>query len=153
MLVHVIDCATMEPGRDPISDIDALEAELAAYQPSLQGDSALGDLADRPRAVVLNKIDIPDAKELAEFVRPDIEERGWPVVFGNAPPKSGGSSLPKTGNASSGSSWRMSFACAIPNLKPPSDSSRRRCRRRPVKSRSARNLPRRATERFASARH
>ncbi len=56
-----------------------LEAELAAYQPTLQGDSTLGDLADRPRAVVLNKIDIPDAKELAEFVRPDIEARGWPV--------------------------------------------------------------------------
>jgi len=79
VLVHVVDCATMEPGRDPISDIDALEAELAAYQPTLQGDSALGDLADRPRAVVLNKIDIPDARELADFVRPDIEERGWPV--------------------------------------------------------------------------
>jgi GTPase len=79
VLVHVIDCATMEPGRDPISDIDALEAELAAYRPTLQGDSVLGDLADRPRAVVLNKIDIPDAQELAAFVRPDIEARGWPV--------------------------------------------------------------------------
>jgi GTP-binding protein len=79
VLVHVIDCATMEPGRDPISDIDALEAELAAYRPTLQGDSALGDLADRPRAVVLNKIDVPEARELADFVRPEIAERGWPV--------------------------------------------------------------------------
>jgi GTP-binding protein len=75
----VIDCATLEPGRDPVSDIDALEAELTAYQPTLQGDSTLGDLASRPRAVVLNKIDIPDARELAEFVRADVEERGWPV--------------------------------------------------------------------------
>lgn len=79
VLVHVVDCATLEPGRDPISDIDALEAELAAYQPTLQGDSALGDLAGRPRAVVLNKIDVPEARELAEFVRPEIAERGWPV--------------------------------------------------------------------------
>jgi GTP-binding protein len=79
VLVHVIDCATMEPGRDPISDIDALEAELAAYQPTLQGDTALGDLADRPRAVVLNKIDVPEARELAEFVRPEIAARGLPV--------------------------------------------------------------------------
>lgn len=47
VLVHVVDCATMEPGRDPISDIEALEAELAAYTPTLQGDSALGDLASR----------------------------------------------------------------------------------------------------------
>jgi GTP-binding protein len=79
VLVHVIDCATMEPGRDPVSDIDAIEAELAAYRPTLQTDSALGDLAERPRAVVLNKIDVPEARELADFVRPEIAERGWPV--------------------------------------------------------------------------
>jgi GTP-binding protein len=69
----------MEPGRDPVSDIDAIEAELAAYRPTLQTDSALGDLAERPRAVVLNKIDVPEARELADFVRPEIAERGWPV--------------------------------------------------------------------------
>ncbi|MBV8346394.1 MAG: GTPase ObgE [Mycolicibacterium sp.] len=80
VLVHVVDCATLEPGRDPISDIDALEAELAAYRPTLRGDSTLGDLSDRPRAVVLNKIDVPEAKELADFVRLEIAERyGWPV--------------------------------------------------------------------------
>jgi len=79
VLVHVIDCATMEPGRDPISDVDALEAELLAYRPTLRGDAALGDLAERPRAVVLNKIDVPEARELADFVRPDLAERGWPA--------------------------------------------------------------------------
>lgn len=79
VLVHVVDCATLEPGRDPVSDIDTLEAELAAYRPTLQADSALGDLAERPRAVVLNKIDVPEARELADFVRPEIEQRGWPV--------------------------------------------------------------------------
>ncbi|TPG37231.1 GTPase ObgE [Mycolicibacterium hodleri] len=80
VLVHVVDCATMDPGRDPISDIDALEAELAAYTPTLQGDSSLGDLTERPRAVVLNKIDVPDARELADFVRAEVAERyGWPV--------------------------------------------------------------------------
>ena len=80
VLVHVVDCATLEPGRDPISDIEALEAEIAAYQPTLQGDSTLGDLADRPRAVVLNKIDVPEARELADFVRDEIASRfGWPV--------------------------------------------------------------------------
>ena len=80
VLVHVVDCATLEPGRDPISDIDALEAELAAYTPTLQGDSTLGDLAERPRAVVLNKIDVPDGRELADFVRDDVREKyGWPV--------------------------------------------------------------------------
>ncbi|MGA5464722.1 GTPase ObgE [Mycobacterium sp. NPDC050041] len=80
VLVHVVDCATLEPGRDPVSDIEALEAELAAYTPTLQGDTALGDLAERPRAVVLNKIDVPDARELADFVRDEVARRfGWPV--------------------------------------------------------------------------
>ena len=80
VLAHVVDCATLEPGRDPISDIEALEAELAAYTPTLQGDSTLGDLAERPRAVVLNKIDVPEARELADFVRDEITRRfGWPV--------------------------------------------------------------------------
>ncbi|MFD7653230.1 GTPase ObgE [Actinosynnema sp. NPDC059797] len=74
VLVHVVDCATYEPGRDPLSDIDALEAELAQYTPSLADD-----LADRPRVVVLNKVDIPEAKDLAELVRPDVEARGLPV--------------------------------------------------------------------------
>ena len=69
VLAHVVDCATLENGRDPAADIEVIEAELAAY----------GGLADRPRLVVLNKIDIPDARELAEMVRPDLAERGWPV--------------------------------------------------------------------------
>ncbi|BBZ55053.1 MULTISPECIES: GTPase ObgE [Mycobacteriaceae] len=80
VLVHVVDCATLEPGRDPISDIEALEAELAAYTPTLQGDSTLGDLAERPRAVLLNKIDVPDARELADFVKEEVAAKyGWPV--------------------------------------------------------------------------
>jgi GTP-binding protein len=74
VLVHVIDCATYEPGRDPLSDVDALESELDRYTPGLGGD-----LADRPRVVVLNKIDVPEARELAELVRPDLEARGLPV--------------------------------------------------------------------------
>src|SRR5690349_8296138 len=31
-LVHVLDCATLEPGRDPITDLDVIEAELEAYE-------------------------------------------------------------------------------------------------------------------------
>jgi GTP-binding protein len=75
VLVHVVDCATLEPGRDPVSDIDALEAELSRYIPGLGGE-----LATRPRIVALNKIDVPDAAELAEMVTPELAERGWPVL-------------------------------------------------------------------------
>ncbi|WP_016908787.1 GTPase ObgE [Streptomyces xiaopingdaonensis] len=69
VLVHVLDCATLESDRDPVSDLDVIEAELARY----------GGLEDRPRLVVLNKVDIPDGRELAEMVRPDLEERGFRV--------------------------------------------------------------------------
>ncbi|WP_280306604.1 GTPase ObgE [Nocardia neocaledoniensis] len=79
VLAHVVDCATLEPGRDPVSDVDALEAELAAYKPALLGDASLGDLADRPRVVILNKTDVPDGAELAEMVTPEFTARGWPV--------------------------------------------------------------------------
>ncbi|WP_278315117.1 GTPase ObgE [Lolliginicoccus levis] len=89
VLAHVVDCATLDPGRDPISDIDALEAELAAYTPSLEGDASLGDLRDRPRIVVLNKADVPEAAELAEFVQAELEERGWPVHIISAVARTG----------------------------------------------------------------
>ncbi|MFX0573603.1 GTPase ObgE [Nocardia nepalensis] len=79
VLAHVVDCATLEPGRDPVSDVDALEAELAAYKPALDADTGLGDLADRPRVVILNKVDVPDAAELAEMVTTEFTARGWPV--------------------------------------------------------------------------
>jgi GTP-binding protein len=74
ILVHVLDCATLEPGRDPISDLDAIEYELAQY------GGTSGDLADRPRLVALNKLDIPEGRELADLVRPILQERGLQVV-------------------------------------------------------------------------
>ncbi|MEJ1105507.1 MULTISPECIES: GTPase ObgE [unclassified Kribbella] len=68
-LVHVIDCATYEPGRDPLSDLDTIEAELEAH----------GGLEDRPRIVALNKIDVPDAREIAEMVQAELAQRGLRV--------------------------------------------------------------------------
>ncbi|MFC5753836.1 GTPase ObgE [Actinomadura rugatobispora] len=74
-LAHVLDCATLEPGRDPVSDFEVIERELRAY------DRVLGDrpLSDRPRIVVLNKVDVPDGRDLAELVRPEFEARGLRV--------------------------------------------------------------------------
>lgn len=69
VLVHVLDTATLESDRDPVSDLDIIEEELAQY----------GGLEDRPRVVVLNKVDIPDGQDLADMIRPDLEERGYRV--------------------------------------------------------------------------
>ncbi|CAB4941948.1 unannotated protein [freshwater metagenome] len=74
VLVHVLDCATLDPGRDPMSDLEAIEHELEQY------GGTSGDLADRPRIVALNKIDVPEARELADLVAPLLRERGYTVV-------------------------------------------------------------------------
>ncbi len=68
-IVHVIDCATYEPGRDPLTDLEVIEAELVAH----------GGLEDRPRMIALNKVDVPDGAELAAMVEPDLRAQGLPV--------------------------------------------------------------------------
>jgi len=82
-LVHVIDCATFAPERDPVGDLETIEQELERY----------GGLAERPRLVALNKIDVPDARELAELVRPDLEQRGLEVYAVSAATHEGLSDL------------------------------------------------------------
>ncbi|EFE74391.1 GTPase ObgE [Streptomyces filamentosus] len=69
VLVHVLDTATLESDRDPVSDLDMIEEELRLY----------GGLDDRPRIVALNKVDIPDGQDLADMIRPDLEARGYRV--------------------------------------------------------------------------
>ncbi len=78
-LVHVLDCATTEPGRDPITDLDTIEAELAAYEEFIGTGLAGTSLTDRPRIVALNKVDVPEARELADLVKPELEARGLAV--------------------------------------------------------------------------
>ena len=79
VLAHVVDCATLDPGRDPASDIEAIEAELSEY----------GGLGDRPRVIVLNKVDVPEAAELAELVQGDLEHYGWPIFTVSAVARKG----------------------------------------------------------------
>lgn len=38
-------------------------------------------LTQRPQLIALNKADVPDARELAEFVKPDLEARGYRVFI------------------------------------------------------------------------
>ena len=78
-LVHVLDCATGEPGRDPVSDLDTIEAELAAYE-EIVGPSLAGTrLKERPRIVALNKVDVPEARDLADLVKAELTARGLAV--------------------------------------------------------------------------
>ncbi|MET1051248.1 MAG: GTPase ObgE [Mycetocola sp.] len=74
-LVHVLDCATLEPGRDPISDLDIILGELGAY-PVPEGQLPL---LERPQFIALNKIDVPEGRDLADMVKPDLEARGYRV--------------------------------------------------------------------------
>lgn len=68
-LVHVVDTATMEPGRNPLDDLEVIERELTNH----------GGLEDRPRLVALNKIDVPDGRDLSDIVIDDLRERGLRV--------------------------------------------------------------------------
>ncbi|MCY7394629.1 MAG: GTPase ObgE [Nocardioides sp.] len=69
-LVHVVDTASIEPGRNPADDLDLIEAELTRH----------GGLEDRPRIIALNKIDVPDGRDISDMVVDDLRARGL-VVF------------------------------------------------------------------------
>lgn len=77
VIAHVLDTATLESDRDPVRDLEAISQELRAYS----GDAHIAGvpLAERPQVIVLNKIDVPDGRELAAMVRPDLEALGMPV--------------------------------------------------------------------------
>ena len=68
-LVHVVDTASMEPGRNPVDDLAVIENELTRH----------GGLEDRPRLVALNKIDVPDGRDLSDIVIDDLREQGLRV--------------------------------------------------------------------------
>ena len=67
VLVHVLDCGTLEQDRDPIHDLEVIENELALYG---------GGLTDRPRLIALNKTDLPDGDAMADLVEATLQKRG-----------------------------------------------------------------------------
>lgn len=79
VIVHVIDTATLEPDRDPIKDYEVIEAELAAY----------GGLADKPRVIVLHKVDMPDGAVLAEMEEDHFRKLGFRVFKVSSVTKAG----------------------------------------------------------------
>jgi GTP-binding protein len=69
LLLHILDpCRTHDS--DPIKDYETLNNELAQFDE---------ELAARPQIVVVNKVDLPDVRELITVMLPYFEERGMPV--------------------------------------------------------------------------
>ncbi len=58
LLLHIIDCAPMDEAADPVHEAEALAEELAKYDPAL---------AEKPRWIVLNKIDLVPQEEREEL--------------------------------------------------------------------------------------
>lgn len=75
VLVHVLDCATLEPGRDPLTDLDLILRELENYP---LGDDQV-PLTARPQIVALNKVDVPEGRGLADLVTADLDKMGHRV--------------------------------------------------------------------------
>src|SRR5262249_49578629 len=66
VLIHLLEISP-DQGREPERDFDAINAELRKY------DAALGE---RPQIVALNKIDLPDVRDLYPEVRDRFQARG-----------------------------------------------------------------------------
>ncbi|MDO5048501.1 MAG: GTPase ObgE [Actinomycetaceae bacterium] len=79
VIVHVLDAATFENDRDPVSDLRVIEQELAQYKSDLGELEGYVPLGKRPRAIVVNKVDIPDGQEMADLQLEELKSFGWPV--------------------------------------------------------------------------
>jgi GTP-binding protein len=70
VLVHLVD-ATAGPDRAPLRDYDAINRELALFDPRL---------AERPQLVVLNKVDLPDVSRVARRTAAQFARRGLELL-------------------------------------------------------------------------
>ncbi len=77
VIAHVLDTATLESDRDPLRDLEVIMGELRAY--SADQEISGVPLAERPHVIILNKVDVPDGRDLAAIVRPDLEKMGVPL--------------------------------------------------------------------------
>jgi len=68
-LLHLLDLSWM-PDRDPIAEYEALNRELALFDP---------ELAEKRQTVVINKIDLPNVRENLAEVLPYFQEKGIKV--------------------------------------------------------------------------
>ncbi|MDO5729006.1 MAG: GTPase ObgE [Actinomycetaceae bacterium] len=89
VIVHVLDSATFENDRDPVSDLKAIEDELAQYRSDLGELEGYVPLGERPRVIVINKIDVPDGLDMADLQRDELANTGWPVFSVSAVTREG----------------------------------------------------------------
>jgi len=68
LLLHLVDIAPLDPEEDPAAQVRKIEAELAAFG---------GDLAEKERWLVLNKIDLLDPEEYRERRARLLEALEW----------------------------------------------------------------------------
>ena len=68
LLLHVVDIAPMDTKEDPVHAVQALERELAKFS---------AELAEKPRWLVINKIDLLDDDTLALMTQDLLEKTGW----------------------------------------------------------------------------
>ncbi len=87
LLLHVVDIAPVD-GSDPAHNIEVVEQELEKYSRAL---------ADKPRWLVFNKIDLLPADEVADRVEAIVEQAGWqgPVFAISAAERRGTDALMK----------------------------------------------------------
>ncbi|WP_163537885.1 GTPase ObgE [Gracilibacillus sp. YIM 98692] len=64
VILHVLDMAGTE-GRDPYEDFVTINKELEQYDPSI---------LERPQIIVANKMDLPDAKDMLDIFKEQLEE-------------------------------------------------------------------------------
>ena len=90
LLLHVIDCAPLDPeGTDPVAEAQALTRELAKFDE---------ELAQKPRWIVLNKIDLVHEDErpaLIEKYRQALASDGRPFFVMSAATREGTADLVK----------------------------------------------------------
>jgi len=68
LLLHIVDLAPFDEATDPVADARAIVRELERYDPAL---------ADKPRWLVLNKLDLIDGDERAARVGAFVKSYRW----------------------------------------------------------------------------
>jgi GTP-binding protein len=68
LLLHIVDLAPFDEGADPVKDAKALIKELQKYDETL---------ADKPRWLVLNKLDVLSEEDRKKRVKDFVKRFGW----------------------------------------------------------------------------